>query len=261
MNKKRKIGLALGAGGARGFCHVGALRALEENGIIPDIVTGSSMGAVIGGAYAAGLSVETLQVLSHIATNRLVRDFRIERRWLGLFAGARVQKLLVRQLGDKRIEDCSIPFACTAVDLETGELKIFREGVLYQAIRASMSIPVVFQPFEVDGRTYIDGGVLCRVPITEAREMGADIVIAVDAQGPVKPAPIPHNLLNMIERFWMIADWGLSKEAVKAADVLLAPELPDKSVMDFKNNGPTIEAGYKCLIDNMDAIKAAIGMD
>ena len=255
--EKLKIGLALGAGGARGMCHIGVLKALSENGIEPDIVTGSSMGAVIGGSYAFGMDLDELTALARSANNRLIRDFRLKKRWLGLFGGLRVEKLFDRHIGQIDIRDCKISFACTAVEVETGKLKVFTSGPLWHAIRASMSIPIIFQPVEIDGKLYIDGGVLCRVPIPQARDMGADFVIAVDALGPLPKDVHPKNIVEMTIRWNDIIDWELSKRKVGNADVLLTPET-DRSILDFKKVGDVIDAGYNCAMQNMDCIKETL---
>ena len=241
------------------MCHVGVLRALEEEGIFPDIVCGSSMGAVIGGGYAAGLSVEQLTKLSFKVKNRLIRDFRFKRGQLGFFAGSRVEKLFKKQLGDLTIEESRLPFACTAVDIESGELKIFDKGVMRRAIRASMSIPIAFRPIEIDGRTYIDGGVLCRIPIATAREMGADIVIAVDALGHIETAEKPKSIVGMALRCYDIYDWEMSKCKLNDADVVLTPSFV-RNPLNFKKVMPVVEAGYKCARERMWEIKKAIGL-
>ncbi|GHV01918.1 putative NTE family protein YlbK [Clostridia bacterium] len=255
--EKIKIGLALGAGGARGMCHVGVLQALEENGITPDLITGSSMGAVIGGAYASGLDVEHIMALTRSVNNHLIRDLHIRLKQLGIFKGRRVEKLFNRHIGDATFEDCKIPFACTAVDVESGKLKLFTEGHLWKAIRASMSIPVAFQPVEIDGRLYMDGGVLCRIPIAQIREMGADVVIAVDALGSLSSGKRPNGILDMALRFYDILDWAYSRHRLQGADIMLTPSV-ERSIMDFQKVRPVIDAGYQCTMDQMTEIKKAV---
>ncbi|MDR1092526.1 MAG: patatin-like phospholipase family protein [Clostridiales bacterium] len=254
--EKVKIGLALSEGGARGMCHVGVLKALEENGIKPDMITGSSMGAVIGGAYASGMGIDRLIALTRSVNNHLIRDIHIRRGQLGLFRGRRVEKLFERHLGGKSFEDCPIPFACTAVDLESGKLKVFNSGHLWRAIRASMSIPVAFQPVEIDGNMYIDGGILCRIPLLQIRDMGADVIIAADAMGPLE-AMRPKNILEMAVRFYDIFNWEYSRRKLHSADVMLTPEI-GCNILDFKRVMPVVEKGYRCALEHMPEIKAAI---
>lgn len=261
---KVKIGLALGAGGARGICHLGVLKALKENGIEIYCVSGSSMGAVVGGFFAAGVTLEKMEKISRLARQRLMTDFNIDLRRggpAGLFGAKRVMKLFTGILSELRIEECPIKYRATGVDIENGELVIFDKGVLKDIMRASMSIPAAFTPWEIEGRYYMDGGVLCRIPVESARDMGADVVIAVDALGPIRTMPPPKGLLGIIERFQDIANWQLSKDKVNTADILITPDMGDKSQFMFKDNDKAVEAGYKAAMEAMPEIKAYIRRD
>ncbi len=259
-----RIGLALGAGGARGMCHIGIMRAFEETGIRFYCIAGSSMGAMGGGLFAAGLSTSEMSRISRIATQGFVMDFNAGfNQRPGLFRARRVNKLLTDILGDKRIEDCEIKFSATAVDVESGELVILDKGILRDAIRASIAIPAVFTPWEIDGRIYMDGGVLCRLPIGTVREMGADIVIAADALGSVRRSKAPKNIFGMVQRYYDITDWELNKDKVIDADILITPDLGDKSQFVFKDNDKAVDIGYYTTVMAMpqilDVIKAAGG--
>lgn len=256
---KKKVGLVLGAGGARGICHLGVLKALNENDIEIHCAAGSSMGALAAGLFAAGLSMETMERLTDVAKQTFIMDLNMDlRQREGLFKARRVVKLLQELLGDLRIEDCPVKFCATGVDVESGELYIFREGVLRDAIRASMAIPAVFVPWEVNGRMYMDGGVLCRMPIQCAREMGADAVIAVDALGPVRQVSVPSGVFGMLQRYYDITDWEITKNKINGADVLITPDMGDKSQFVFKNNEEAVEAGYKATMEAMPDILKAI---
>lgn len=175
------IGLALGAGAAKGFAHIGVLRALEEAGIRIDMIAGSSMGAIIGGGYAAGLSPADL------ATIALNSD------WLdvltlidpvfptqGFIDGEKIKNFLEQIYSSKSIEDLNIPFAATTVDILNGDLYVIREGSLANAARASASVPIIFNPLSSGGRVLVDGGMIDPVPVDVVRSMGADFVIAVN---------------------------------------------------------------------------------
>lgn len=251
----KKIGLVLGAGGARGMCHLGVLKALQERGIEVYCVAGSSMGAVAAGLFAAGISLDEMERLTSVVRQTFVMDLNINiRRRYGLFQGRRVMKLLCELLGDKRIEDCAIKCCATGIDVESGELFIFNKGILRDAIRASMAIPAVFVPWEINGRTYMDGGVLCRLPVQCARDMGADAIIAVDALGPARQASVPKGVLGMLQRYYEITDWAVAKEQAHDADVLITPDMGDKSMFLFKDNGDAVKAGYDAAVAAMPDI-------
>ena len=177
----KKLGLALGSGGARGSAHVGVLYVLEENGIRPDVIAGASMGAEVGGAYAAGVSVEELEALwrtTHVG--RVMRTLLPTIPWAGWSSGAEVVRFVRRLVGDVQIEDLPLPFAAVATDLSSGLPHPITKGSLATAIRASLSIPGLFTPVWLDGRLLVDGGVSNPVPVDVARSLGADVVIGVD---------------------------------------------------------------------------------
>ncbi len=175
------VGLALGAGAAKGFAHIGVLEALEKAGIRIDMIAGSSMGSIIGGGYAAGLTVEEL---SEVALNsdwldviNLIDPVFPTR---GFIDGQKIQDFLDKLYKHKNIEDLSIPFAATTVDILKGDLYVMNKGSLARAVRASSSIPIVFNPQSSGGRVLVDGGMIDPVPIDVVRSMGADYIIAVN---------------------------------------------------------------------------------
>jgi len=185
----RKVGLAFSSGGARGSAHVGVLKVLEEAGIIPDVIAGTSMGAQIGGAYAAGVSVNELEAQWRSASpGRVIKTLLPTVPWSGWSSGRGLSSFIHRLVGDRRIEDLAIPFAAVATDLQTGHPHIIRTGLLAKAIRASLSVPGLFTPVWIDGHLLIDGGVSNPLPIDVARILGADIVIAVETL--VKPEEV-----------------------------------------------------------------------
>ena len=245
MDGQKKVGLALGAGGARGMCHLGVLKALKEKNVEVYCVAGSSMGAIAGGLFAAGVPYEKIDKMAHSVTQRLIGDLHLlPKTRSGLFRGRRVMKAFNGLVGDLKIEDCPVKYCATAVDIESGKLKILDGGLLKDAMRASSSIPGVFIPWKIDGRKYIDGGILCRVPIQQVRDMGADVVIGVDALGPVRKKFAQQGVVAMLERFFDITNWELSKDKLDA-DLLITPDMGHKSGFKFKDHDAAIEAGYK----------------
>lgn len=183
-----KIGLALASGGARGAAHVGVLKVLEREGIKPCAIAGSSIGAMVGGAYAAGASVERIEQ-EWLNTNlpKVVRSFLPTFPRAGLSSGGELRKYLRSMFGDLRIEDLKIPFAAVACDIDTGEAVVLREGPLVDALRASTAIPGIFFPVGWEGRFLVDGGLVEPLPVRICRELGAEIVIGVD----ITPRPRP----------------------------------------------------------------------
>jgi NTE family protein len=177
--KRPKIGLALGGGAARGWAHIGVLRALDELGLKPDIIAGTSIGAVVGGCYAAG-ALDSVEAFARDLTRRRVFGLLdLNFAGSGLIAGNRLSKLLVGRLRDRRIEELAPRFVCVATELGTGHEIWMSRGRLVEAMRASYALPGIFQPVNVAGRWLVDGALVNPVPVSAARALGAEIVIAV----------------------------------------------------------------------------------
>ncbi len=178
-----KVALVLGSGAARGLAHIGILKVLEQNKIPIHIVTGTSMGAMVGGAYASGLNAAQIEEIA-CETNWLrVAQILFPKRLQSsaLLDGGRVEDFLLALVGERKIEDLQKPFACIAADIWSGEEIVLESGSLIKAIRASISFPFLFTPLELGGRLLADGGIVNPLPVNTAREMGADIVIAAGA--------------------------------------------------------------------------------
>lgn len=258
---KIKIGYALGAGGARGFCHIGAIQCLEEHGIKPDVIAGSSMGALVGGAYANGYDVDALKMMAMQTSQLKFMDFDpFLNKNLGILKGERVLKIIHKVAPEELdIEALPLRYAAVAVDIIKGELVVFETGPLWQAIRASISIPAAFRPFRIGDKVLVDGGVLCRVPIDEAKKMGADVIIAVDAIGDVHSEEEPADLIGLIDRFYNIIDWhNNSERKVNKADVYVMPTINLKNTLVFKGAEEAIAAGYEAMKMKIDEVIAVI---
>ncbi|SMH56091.1 patatin-like phospholipase family protein [Maritimibacter sp. HL-12] len=197
MNRRPKIGLALGSGGARGWCHIGVLKALDEIGITPDVVAGTSMGAIVGAAWA-GRRLEALEDWVRALTpGRFVSMMDLRLRSGGLVEAREIETVL-KELGvPDRIEDMAHPFAAIATDMETGREIWIDHGPTYKAVRASAGIPGVMCPINIDDRWLLDGGLVNPVPVSAARALGAEVIVAVNPNGkprgriwlPPKPKP------------------------------------------------------------------------
>lgn len=179
-NDNLKIGLALSGGAAKGLAHIGVIKAIEEAGIQVDFISGSSMGALVGAAYASGVPIDTLEKVA-IGTDlkTVAKLFRPGLSPSGFVDGKKVKEFLYTLYGDKKIEDLPIPFTATAADISTGKLYIISKGSLIEAVRASISIPIVFTPVKHRDNLLVDGGLVDPLPIDIVKEMGADYIIAV----------------------------------------------------------------------------------
>ncbi|MEA4852737.1 MAG: patatin-like phospholipase family protein [Christensenella sp.] len=257
--KKPKIGLALGGGSARGFAHIGIIKVLLDNKIPIDYIAGCSMGALVGGIYASEGDLDVLESLAIVFdAKKYFFDFAISSS--GYVKGNKVQDLIKLMTKNISIEHAKIPFSCIATCIEEAKLKRFTTGPIHEAVRASISIPGVFTPYEMDGKTYIDGGVIDRTAIPAAHEMGADIVIAVDVSYRGEPLGTPKSVVDLLQDSFTIADWYLAKNAWKDADVLILPQIADIQGNQYKDIQKIIERGEQAAIDSVAKIKEVIKM-
>jgi NTE family protein len=260
VNSNRlRVGLALSGGAARGIAHVGVLRALVENQIPIDAIAGASAGALIGGCYAAGVSVERLQEMSR--TFRWRHTARVSFSGLGLQSNARMEKFLRAQLPVTRFEDLKIPFAAMSTDLRKGELVVFRDtGDLPFAIRASCCLPFIHVPVEdSEGRLLIDGGIVANLPISQTRALSADLVIAVDVNyDGIRFFDRPRTALGVLAHTFIAVERVVSNQERANADVLVAPKVGHIRWDQTRRAKELIEEGYKAGLQSIDAIKTAI---
>lgn len=236
-----KIGIALGSGGARGFAHIGVLEELSAEGIAIDMVTGSSMGAVVGAIYACGGDMGMTGKLAAMLRERTYLDMGVPRE--GFIKGERFQELIKIVTKDMSFDQTRIPFACVAVDLETSEVLVLSEGKIHDAVRASISIPGIFVPHRYGGRMLVDGGVVERVPIHGARKMGADFVIGVDVgyQGGIRtPA---KNIIDILNYTIELMQWEIAKERVNTADLMITPPVDHINPLSNAQAQECIEIG------------------
>lgn len=260
----KKIGLALGSGGSRGVAHLGVLKALEEEGIRPDFITGCSMGSVIGAGYAMGLTVEEMyRIVKRLKTIQLIDVTALPITRLALTRGNKMRRLLLSKLGDTTFADLKIPFRCVSSDLYSGRLVTLSEGKVATAVAASSSIPMVFPPVKLDGKLFVDGGILCRVPTQQCREMGADVVIAVDVLDNTKESVSKvKNIVSMVMRVFDMMDYNgseMKKQLLGTENELwLVPEMKGLSQYALKDADKAYEEGYLTTKARMDEIKEFI---
>jgi len=288
QQKRPKIGYAFGGGGAKGLAEIGVLKVLEEAGIRPDYITGTSIGSIVGGLYAIGYSVEDLEKLANEVDwnyyfndelnrtdlpigERLISDryqlkLNIEDKSIKLPGGfVQGQKvgLLLSQLtlpvhGVNDFDDFDIPFRAVAADFETGGPVVLGSGSLAKSIRASMSIPSVFEPIEIDGKLLVDGGIVRNLPVEEVIEMGADIVIAIDVTSPLYKKDELSSFVTVLEQsgsYGLASSVEVSKEL---ADVFIHPEIDEFGALDFENNDTLITLGEKAAREKLPEILALL---
>jgi NTE family protein len=218
-----KIGLALGAGGARGFAHVGVLQVLEKMGVQVDMIAGSSMGSLVGALYCSGMETHYIEQLAVNLKRRHWIDFSVVPK-MGFVNGQRFQEMCRFLTKGQNLEDLPVPLAVIATDVEKGERVVFREGPIHEAVRASISIPGIFVPHRYLGRVLVDGAVIDRVPVQVAREMGADIVIAVDVGLYDKATPV-KSVFDVISQSIEIMEREILRTRILNADVVIRPEV------------------------------------
>lgn len=247
-----KIALALGGGAARGFAHVGVIKALEAQGIVPDIIVGTSAGSVVGALYAAGYSGFELQQLSMQMEESQVSDWSMPNR--GVIKGEALQDFINRAVKNRTLEKLKKTFAVVSTDLGSGEMIVFRTGNTGMAVRASSAVPGIFQPVSINGREYVDGGLVAPVPVRVARSLGADFVIAVDISDKPQNSRTESSLDVLLQTFNIMAQ-SISRNELPEADIVISPETPGISSTDFKDMHMAVLQGEKAVAAILPALK------
>ena len=269
-----RIGYALGGGGARGLAHIGVMKVLEEHGIYPDVIAGTSMGALVGALYASGLRAGDIERALRLDLRRLAMLADVTWSLSGLVKGKRVTAALESFLGDLTFADLKIPFACVATDIVNGQQIIMRSGPVITAVRASISVPGLFTPVKVRGRYLVDGGLVNMVPVSTCRDMGAEYVVGVnvipDPAGRIHepedetddeeeeergrrsrlrrskhPKPSAPNVVKVLIQSLYIPGYRIAMENLEDADLAISPEVGNIGFFQFDKEVEAIEAGEK----------------
>jgi len=243
------IGLALGGGAARGFAHIGVIQVLEEAGIRPDLVIGTSAGSLVAALYASGKTGAELAALAQSMDEGAIADWSFPGR--GLIRGDALARYVREHTGGKRIEQMQLPLGIVATDLDNGQGIVFRVGDTGVAVRASSAVPAVFQPVRIGAREYVDGGLVAPVPVRYARQMGAQLVIAVDISESLDGAATGDPVRMLLQTF-SIMGRSINQFELAEADVVLRPKLAGVSGADFSARSRSIKAGR-------DAAQALLG--
>lgn len=255
---KKKIGLALSGGAARGFAHLGVLRVLQQHDIPIDFIAGTSAGSIVGAAFASGMTIDEIAALGKNISWYKVSGIPYSAK--GLLSNAPMGDLIEKGLPVKTFEELKIPFAAVACDLENGEEVVFRKhGSLSTAIRASCAIPGVFVPIEFEGKTLIDGGAVALVPTKAVRKLGAEIIIAVDVNAAgMSFLGTPSTFLGVLFQSAMLLLRTAGKSQHYRANVLIIPEVGHIRPDDISKMDELIEIGEKAALAKIDEIKALI---
>lgn len=252
----KKVGLSLGAGGAKGLAHIGVLQVLMREGIQIDFLTGSSIGALIGAAFAAGNDIDYLAKLACNLNQSLFIDMTVPR--LGLVKGQKVMELVKLLTHNKSFDQLNIPFAVIATDVERGEQVVFREGNVARAVRASISIPGIFWPVRHEGRLLVDGAVSDRLPVGILQEMGAEYLIGVDLKSWPQEKTAVRNIYEVIMQSIEILEKKATQQSLKMVDVLITPDTSRIGILDFQKGEECIRLGREAAELKISEIKKAL---
>ncbi|OTG69305.1 alpha/beta hydrolase [Acinetobacter sp. ANC 4470] len=248
------IALVLGSGGARGYAHIGVIKVLEQQGIRPDFIVGTSAGSIVGSIYASGKTADELRDIALNMKANDVRDIKLDMK--GFFDGKKVEDYVNQQVNNTPLELLKTPMYVVATGLKEGKKVVFNYGNTGQAVRASVSIPSMFVPTKIGKDEYVDGGLVSPVPVAVARDLGADIIIAVD----ILAQPMhteTSNVWGMFNQNINIMQNHLAKEELKHADIVIQPDLREKGhIFDVKGREMTIQAGIDAAQNRLQQISA-----
>ena len=250
-----RIGIALGGGAAKGFAHIGVIKMLEANGLTPAVVAGTSAGSVVGALYASGMNAFDLQEKAVALDEAKIRDLQLSSG--GLILGQKLEDYVNEQVQHKPMEKLAKPFVAVATRLEDGERTVFARGNTGQAVRASSSIPGVFQPVAIGKYHYVDGGITSPVPVDAARQLGADVVIAVDISNKAR-GKTPDGMLGTLGQSIAIMGQKLGQAELARADFIIRPKVLDIGATDFSQRAHAIVEGEKAALAVMPQIRARI---
>ena len=252
-----RIGLALGGGAARGFAHVGVIQVLEEAGIRPSLVVGTSAGSLVAAIYASGKTGAQLQQIALTMEEATFTDWTLPIFNNGMLRGDALARYVNGQVGSKVIEGMPMSLGVVATDLQSGQGMLFQRGDTGTAVRASSAVPAVFLPVKISGREYVDGGLVSPVPVRYARQMGAELIIGVD----ISSAPegnLASGVLQILLQTFSIMGKSINTFELKEADVVVRPALSGVGSSDFSARRRSIEAGRQAMLQMLPQLKAAI---
>jgi NTE family protein len=252
-----RIGLALGGGAAKGFAHVGVIAVLEQAGIEPSVVVGTSAGSLVAAFYASGMNAAQLQATAMRMEEVTLADWMVPLINRGLFRGEALARFVNDAVASRPIEDMRLTLGVVAADLANGQPILFRRGNTGAAVRASSAVPAIFQPVRIGGRDYVDGGLVAPVPVQFARQMGAEFVIAVDISQPPEGQPAGDTLQILMQTFNIMGQ-AINQHELKQADLLVRPSLVGLRSADFSARQRAIDAGKAAMLAALPELRAKL---
>lgn len=253
FGKRKKLGLALGGGAARGLAHIGVLKVLDEERIPVSCVAGSSAGSLIGVLYCYGYGWREIRDLAREIDWTDLVTMTLPR--MGLVNAQKLEGMVRRLIKGKRIEDLRIPFRAVAVDIARAEEVVLQEGPAARAVRASSSIPGIFEPTPWEGRLLVDGGIMNNVPADVARRMGADVVVGVNLSADLKKEKPPENLLDVVLYSLYIMIHGVAQEGLGKADLIVAPDLRGFGYHNLNRLDEMIDRGERAMLAQLGNLR------
>ncbi len=241
-----RVGLALGGGAARGFAHVGVIQVLEKSGLRPDLVVGTSAGSLVGALYASGMGAEALEQAALQMEEAAIADWTLPFFNRGMLRGEALARYVNQQVQGRQLHQMPIPLGVVATDLSTGQPILFRRGDTGTAVRASSAVPGVFMPVRIGDRDYVDGGLVAPVPVEQARQMGAELVIAVDISSAPEGNPASDTFRVLLQTFTIMGQ-SINRYALAQADVVVRPALDGVGSADFAARQRSLEAGRSAM--------------
>ena len=255
--KEIKLGLALGGGAARGFAHVGVIQILEEAGLRPSHIVGTSAGSLVAALYASGKSSAELARLAETMQEADITDWMLPILNRGALRGEALAKYVNNQVGGRNLEQMAIPLGIVATDLRNGDAVTFRRGNTGVAVRASSAVPAVFQPVRIGEREFVDGGLVAPVPVRQTREMGANFVLAVDISSDPEGNPSGDTFQILMQTFTIMGK-SINTLSLKEADFVVRPALTGVKSADFSARLRSIEAGRVAMCAALPSLKARL---
>jgi NTE family protein len=249
-----RLGLALGGGAARGFAHVGVIQVLEEAGIRPDLVAGTSAGSLVASLYASGRTGAQLQQVAETMEEAAFTDWTLPFFSRGVLRGEALARYVNAQVSNRLIEDMPMKLGIVATDLNSGQGVLFQRGDTGSAVRASSAVPSVFLPVRIGGREYVDGGLVSPVPVRYVRQMGAEVVIAVDISSAPEGNPAGDALQILLQTFAIMGQ-SINSFELREADVIVRPALPGVKGSDFTARRRSIEAGRAAMLQALPQLR------
>ena len=254
-----RLGLALGGGAARGFAHVGVLQVLEEAGIKADLVVGTSAGSVVAALYASGKTGAQMQTVAETMEEATITDWTVPLLGRGMMRGDALARYVNAQTGGRRIEDFKMPLGIVATDLHSGQGVLFQRGDVGTAVRASSSVPSVFEPVRIGTREYVDGGLVSPVPVRYARQMGAEYVLAVDISSAPESGKTGDIFQILLQTFTIMGK-SINAFELREADLVVRPALANVGSAEFSARRRSIEAGRAAMLQALPKLRAALAM-